>query len=83
MINTYFFLLLKLLDAIAKSRQINWRIGKKKTYTPIYICKDKVLLKINFLVQNFEITEVNELKNIYIKLGNYRVWIHFENAYVT
>ena len=44
-INTYFFLLLKFLDAIAKSRRINWRIERIKTWGSIYFLqsyKEKV-----------------------------------------
>ena len=60
MISKYLFLLLELLYAIAKSCQINWRIEKTKTDGSIFFAK------IELLIGNFAITEVNELKNIYI-----------------
>ena len=60
MISKYLFLLLELLYAIAKSYQINWRIEKTKTYSSIFFAK------IELLIGNSAITEVNELKNIYI-----------------
>ena len=41
MINTYFFVLLNVLNAIAKSREINWRIEITKTCGSRYY-KDKV-----------------------------------------
>ena len=43
MINTSFFLFLKLLHVIAKSCQINWTIERTKTYGSIFFCKDKIL----------------------------------------
>ena len=43
MINTYLFLLLKLLHEIAKFCQINWRIERTKTCGLIFFCKDKIL----------------------------------------
>ena len=42
MINTYFFLLLRFLNAITKSRQINWKIERTKTYHSMRYCKYKV-----------------------------------------
>ena len=61
--------------AIAKSGQINWLylfIAKIRSY------KDK-----KFLVENSEITEVNELKNIYITIFRFfeckKIFFHIYN----
>ena len=77
MINTTcFFLLLKLLNAIAKSRQINWRTERTKTYGSIYFCKD--IINIELVVENSwnsVITEVNKLKNICIAVYEFAFYI--------
>ena len=72
-ISTYFFLLLTLLNAIGKSRQINREGGggveRTKTCDKIYFCKDKILRyykDLNLLIGKSATTEVNELKNISI-----------------
>ena len=62
MINAYFFLLLKLLHAIAKSCQINWRIERTKICGSIFFCKD--MTKIKLLVGNSAIAKAYELENI-------------------
>ena len=58
-----FFPLLKLLHAIAKSCQINWRIERTKTYGSIFLQRLNIT-KIKLVVGNSVITEVKELKDI-------------------
>ena len=43
MINIYFFLLLKIFDAVARSYKINWRTERTETCDSICFCKDKIL----------------------------------------
>ena len=65
MISEYLFLLLKLLHAIAKFYQINWRIKRRKTCGSIVFVEIRYH-KVELLIGNSAITEFNQLKDIYI-----------------
>ena len=73
-ISTYFFLLLILLNAIAKSRKINWGGkggggGEKEQRNVKNFIFSKILRyykDLNLLIGKSAITELHELKNISI-----------------
>ena len=54
------------MNAFVRSHLINWRIEKKKQRHTVPSMFAKIIVKL--LVGNSEITEVNELKNIFIKV---------------
>ena len=55
---------MKLLHAITKYFQINWKIERTKICGSVFLSKNKIITKMKLLVGNSAITEVNELKNI-------------------
>ena len=70
-INTYFFLLLKLYHAIAKSCQKNWIIENKDMWLNLIL--QRYYKKL--LVGNSAIGEVNELKIVKFTFKIFRIQI--------
>ena len=66
--NIYFFLLLKIFNRVARCYKINWKTEKVKTCGSICFRHKINIIKIKLLVANSPVTEVNELKNIYIAI---------------